>query len=298
LLKGLVKRETDGALYVDITYPGAKESQKKYILRNNETAFYLTYDLGLAYDRYKKYKFDRTIYVTDFRQIDHFKSLFYILNIFGYEFANSLKHLPFGVIRFGNEILATREGKVVLLEDLITKTIEKAKEEIDKRKTNGDPKKVGVGAIKYLVLKYEPMNDVSFTWETALSFDGNTGPYLQYSYARASSIIRKAKNFNKSNDKTKNKIYHDLTKEEIKLIKRISDFPDIILQAEKNLNPAIIANYSFSLAQVFNEFYHACPVLNDENKSEEAFRLRLVDSFRVCLQNALHLLGIEVMEEM
>lgn len=292
LEKGLAKREDDGAVYIELD--NNKEPVKKYILRSNQTASYITQDLGAAVERKKKYKFDKMIYVVDFRQEDHFKSLFKILKILGFDFTEEMHHLKFGTVKFGNEIQATRQGNVIFLEDVLKKTIEKAEEEIKKRKTKGDSKKVGVGAIKYIILKSEPKKDVEFSWESALSFEGNTGPYLQYSYARATSIIKKKKNYNKGNSKINLKDY-DFQKPETLLIKKISDFPEIVILAEKELNPAVIANYSHELAQIFNEFYHACPVIGDKN---EAFRLRLVDSFRTCLSNALHLLGIEVMNEM
>ncbi len=298
LEKGIAKREEDGAVYVEL-YNESKEPQKKYILRSNETASYITYDLGAALERYRKYKFDKMIYVTDFRQAGHFSALFSILKLMNYEFSDSLFHLPFGTVKFGNEIIATREGNIILLEDVLNKTIEKASEEIKKRKTKGDEKKVGVGAIKYIILKNEPIKDVHFSWETALSFEGNTGPYLQYSYARASSIIKKAnkKNFNKGNKKFNLKTYNFENSETL-LTKKISEFPDIVVQAGKTMNPSLITTYSFQLAQIFNEFYHNCPVISAKNKEQEAFRLRLTDSFRTTLNNALHLLGIETMEEM
>jgi arginyl-tRNA synthetase len=292
LEKGIAKREDDGAVYVELKNKNNNELHKKYILRSNETASYITQDLGAAVERFKKYNFDKMIYITDFRQASHFDSLFTILKLMGYDFADKMIHLPFGAVKFGNEIMATRTGDIILLEDVLKKTIEKASEEIKKRKTKGDPEKIGVGAVKYIILKNEPASDVQFSWETALNFEGNTGPYLQYSYARASSIIRKAKNFNKSNKKAKIK---NLTKQETELIKKISDFPEIIEKAGKSMNPSLIANYSFELAQIFNEFYHNNKVIGDK---EEAFRLKLVDSFRTCLKNALYLLGIEVMEEM
>ena len=286
--------------WISFYLPGQKEIQKKFILRSNQTASYITQDLGAAVDRNKNYKFDKMIYVTDFRQEGHFSALFTILKQLGYDFTPKLFHLGFGTVKFGNEIIASRTGNIILLEDVLNKTIEKAKQEIFKRKTKGDATKVGVGAIKYIILKNEPIKDVQFSWEAALSFEGNTGPYLQYSYARASSIIKKAKskNFDKSDWNVESKLQRPLVKEEISLVKKISDFPEIVITAGNKMNPALIANYSFELAQIFNEFYHNCPVLSDENKSEEAFRLRLVDSFRTCLKNSLHLLGIEVMDEM
>ena len=293
LKKGIAKRENDNAVYVQIDKNNPES--KKYILRSNGTASYITQDLGAAVERYKKYKFDKMIYVTDFRQADHFSALFSILKNLDFDFSEKMKHLGFGTVKFGNEIIASRTGNIILLEDVLNKTIEKAEQEIKSRKTKGDPTKVGVGAIKYIILKNEPVKDVQFSWETALSFEGNTGPYQQYSYARASSIIKKAKNFNKSKIDLKK---YSLTKEEISLIKKISDFPEVVISAGDKMNPALIANYSHELCQIFNEFYHNCPVINKDNVEQEAFRLRLVDSFRITLQNALHLLGIETMEEM
>lgn len=292
LKKGIAKREEGGAVYVELEIKNSKEKHKKYILRSNETASYITQDLGAAIERFKKYKFEKMIYVVDFRQSAHFDALFTILKLMKYDFADNMAHLPFGTIRFGNEIMATRKGDIILLEDVLKKTIEKAEQRIKKNKTKGDANKVGVGAVKYIILKNEPIKEVHFSWETALNFEGNTGPYLQYSYARASSIIRKAKNFNKNNKKIK---INDLTKQEIQLIKKISDFPEIVERAGKSMNPSLIANYSFELAKIFNEFYHNNKVIGDK---EEALRLRIVDAFRTCLKNALYLLGIETMEEM
>ena len=283
LERGIAHRE-DKAVYVELN------DQKKYILKSDETASYITQDLGAAVERAKKYKFNKMIYVVDFRQKQHFESLFSLLKLMKYDFAKNLIHLPFGTIKFGKEIMATRKGDIILLEHVLNKTIEKAKQEIKKRKTKGDPTKVGVGAIKYMILKNEPSRDVQFSWEQALSFEGNTGPYLQYSYARACSIIKKAKNFNKSQSKKKK-----LTNQEIELIKLISRFPQIVQNAGKQMNPALIATYCHELAQSFNEFYHSCKVLGDKS---EGFRLKLVNAFRTTLHNALHLLGIEVMEEM
>ncbi|MBR9704746.1 arginine--tRNA ligase [Candidatus Pacearchaeota archaeon] len=292
LKKGIAKQVDDGGIYFHPLKDNLEK--KKFILRNNKTASYITYDIGAAYERNKKYNFKKIIYITDLRQMEHFQSLFSFLKNMDYDFAKCMTHIPHGTLRFGNEIMATREGKVILLEDVLNKAIEKAKSEIKKRKTKGDPEIVGVGAIKYIVLNSSPQRDINFTWNQALSFEGNSGPYLQYSFARATSIIKKAKNFNKGDTKINLKNYK-FTTEELTLIKKISDFPQIIIKAESDLNPAIIANYSFQLAQIFNEFYHACPVLKT---NEEAFRLRLIDSFRTTLSNSLHLLGIEVMDEM
>jgi len=284
LKNGIAKSEKDGAVYAEI------DSQKKFILRSNQTASYITYDIGAAVERYKKYKFDKMIYVTDSRQADHFAKLFKILNLFGYDFSDKLVHLSFGTIRFENEIIATRKGDIILLEDVLNKTIAKARAEIKKRKTKGDAEKVGVGAIKYIVLKTTPAGEVHFSWEQALNFEGDSGPYIQYSYARASSIIKKAGEFNKSKINPNN-----LTSVENNLVKKILTFPEVVRKSGLSMNPSLIANYSFELAQIFNEFYHSCPVIGDKS---ESFRLSLVNAFRTVMKNSLFLLGIEVMEEM
>jgi len=284
LEKNLAKIESDGAVYVEFD-----ALPKKYVLRSNGTAAYITQDIGSAVERNKKYNFDKMIYVTDFRQELHFKQLSAILKKFGYDFSDKLVYVGFGTVNFGNEIMATRKGKIILLDDVLKKTIEKASQEIKKRKTGGDPEKVGVGAIKFAFLKNDPVRDVNFSWEQALNFEGESGPYLQYSYARASSILRKSK------IKPKHFEIPKLNEQEIALIKKIAEFPDVIKDAKDKLNPSLIANYSFSLSQIFNEFYHACPVIKSDN---EAFRLKLVDAFRIAIKNSLYLLGIEVMEEM
>jgi len=298
-----IDKET-GAVFMEF-----EKLPKKYILRSDGTASYMTYDIGAAVERYKKYKFDEMIYVTDFRQNLHFQQLFKILEMFGYDFSKKCKHIGFGTVNFGKEIMATREGKIILLEDVLKKTIEKAKEEIKKRKTNGDAEKIGVGAVKYAILRNEPIKDVEFSWEQALNFEGDSGPYLQYSYARANSILKKAEQFDsskiknsimslaasKKEEKIKTTEKGKITEQELALIKKIGEFPEVVKSAEKNLNPAIIASYSFQLSQTFNEFYHACKVIGEKSQD---FRLKLIKAFMITLKNALYLLGIEVMDEM
>jgi arginyl-tRNA synthetase len=288
--KGLAKTDKEsGAIYVEFD-----KLPKKFILRSNGTASYMTQDIAAAVERNKKYKFEKMIYVTDYRQMMHFQQLFEIIKKFGYDFSNKCYHVPFGTVNFGKEIIASRAGKIVLLEDVLKKTIEKANEEIKKRKTKGNAEKIGVGAIKYIIIKNEPQKDVEFSWDQALSFEGNTGPYLQYGYARASSIIAKAGKI------TNNiKIPEKLNEKEKQLVKKILDFPKVVRDAAEKLNPSLIANYSFELSQDFNGFYTSCKVINpEEGKEVEQFRLKLVEAFRIVLKNSLYLLGIEVMSEM
>lgn len=282
--KGLVKPDPSGAMYIEFD-----KLPKKFILRSNGTASYMTQDLAAAIHRYKTYKFEKMIYVTDYRQSLHFQQLFEILKKFNYDFGDKCHHVGFGTVNFGKEIIASRSGKIILLEDVLRKTIEKAKEEIKKRETKGDAESIGVASIKYAILRNEPQKDVEFSWDIAMKFEGETGPYLQYSYARASSILRKAVKIGKFEIPLKP------SKEEIALAKKIEEFPSIVADSAKKLDPSLIAHYSFALAQIFNDFYHACPVLDSE---EKAFRLKLVDAFRTTLKNSLYLLGIDVMEQM
>jgi len=294
LRKGLAKSEKDGAVYMEFE----KENlPKKYILRSNGTASYMTYDIGAAIERDKKYQFDKIIYITDFRQNLHFQQLFAIFKRFGYNFSDKCKHIGFGTVNFGKEIQATRTGNIILLEDVLKKTIEKAKAEIKKRKTKGDPEKIGVGAVKYIILRNEPIKDVEFSWDSALNFEGDSGPYIQYAYARASSIIEKAKKTKATKEsKTKVKI-EAIAEQETQLAKKIAEFPNIVKEVTEKFLPNLLASYSFHLAQAFNEFYHSCPVITADAETK-ARRLKLIDAFRTTIKNSLYLLGIEVMEEM
>lgn len=292
--KGLVKPDETGAMYVDFIESGKELMPKKFVLRSNGTASYMTQDIGASVSRYKTYKFEKMVYVTDYRQNLHFQQLFEILRKFGYDFSKKCSHVGFGTVNFGKEIIASRTGKIILLEDVLKKTIEKATQETKKRKTKGEPEKIAVGAIKYAILRNEPIKDVEFSWDAALKFEGDTGPYLQYSYARASSILKKAGK--KVNNKKQNKdIPEKLEQSELDLIKKIGDFPVLVKQSAEKLDPSLIAHYSFQLAQLFNDFYTKCKVIDGES---EKFRLKLIEAFRLTLKNSLYLLGIEVMEEM
>ena len=294
LRKNLAHSEKDGAVYVEFE----KENlPKRYILRKNGTASYITQDIGAAIERNKKYQFDKMIYVTDYRQQLHFQQLFAILRKFGQTFTDKCHHVPFGTVNFGKEILATRAGNIILLEDVLKKTIEKAKSEIKKRKTKGDPEKIGVGAIKYVILRNEPIKDVEFSWDVALNFEGDSGPYIQYAYARASSIIEKAKKESKKVKEAPSKKILGVLDQETQLAKKIAEFPNIVVEVTEKFLPNLLASYSFHLAQSFNEFYHSCPVIRAD-KETKARRLKLIEAFRKTIKNSLYLLGIDVMDEM
>ena len=291
--KKLVKK-SDGALIVDL---------EKYnlgvglIQKSDETTLYATRDITAAIERYKKYKFEKLIYEVGQEQTLHFKQVFKILELMGYKWNKNCVHVAHGLyLDKDGKKFATRKGKTIFMQDILDETIDLAKKALvsrdgsglSKAELDGRAKKIALGAIFYGDLKNSRQNNMIFDIQKFLSFEGDTGPYLLYSYARASSIVRRVKS------KKGMKII-DLKESEIKLLKKLDGFGGVVEKAYKNLAPNLIANYSYELAQIFNEFYHNCPVLGSV---EEGFRLKLVDSFRIVMKKSLGLLGIDVLEEM
>jgi arginyl-tRNA synthetase len=257
------------------------------LARSNGTGLYGLRDIAYTID---KSKFGKNIIVLGEDQKLYFEQISEVMKLLGYEIPKVV-HYSFVLIQEGKEIkkMSTRRGELVLLEEFFDEAIKKAEKEIKKRKTKGDAKKIAIAAIKYAMLRNDNDKNIIFSWDQSLNFEGESGPYLQYSYARASSILKKSKN------KSKLKIPDKFSKSEIELAKKIAEFPAIVEKASTKLSPNLIANYSFQLAQIFNEFYHANKVIGDEN---EIFRLKLVEAFRNTIKNSLYLLGIEVMEKM
>lgn len=286
-------RKSDGALIANL---------EKYDLgisvieKSDGATTYMLRDLATAIQRYKKYKFKEMIYQVGQEQKLYFKQLFKILELMGYEWAKNCIHVDHGLYLGKNgKKFSTRKGKTVFFEDVLNKTISFAEKEIKKRDKKISKKdlkektlKIAIAAIFYGDLKNNRRNNIIFDLKKFVSFEGDTGPYLQYSYARASSILRKTKNTDKL------KIY-DLEPQEIGLAKKLLEFPDVVVNAYRNLSPSLIANYSYQLAQVFNEFYHSCRVIGSK---QESFRLALVEAFRQILKNSFKLLGIKPLEEM
>jgi len=290
--KDLLKK-SQGAWIVDL---------KKYnlgvclIQKTDGTTLYATRDLATAIKRYEKYKFEKMIYEVGQEQKLYFKQIFKVLELMGYKWAKNCIHVEHGLyLDKDGKKFATRKGKTVLMTDILDKTISLTKKEIKKRfpkisKAELEKRalKVAIAAIFYGDLKNNRKNNIVFDLKKFTFFEGDTGPYILYSYARASSILRKAKS------QKKFKIL-DLSKEELELVKKLSQFSDTVLDSYEHLNPSLIANYSYQLCQKFNEFYNNCWVIDSEH---ESFRLALVESFRQVLKNAMSLLGITVIEEM
>ena len=293
LKSGLFKKRVDGAVVMDLTEDGLEE---KVLLRPDGTTVYMTQDLYLMKLKDADYSPDNSIYIVGNEQDYHFKVMFLILKKMGWK--QQLKHLSYGIVALPEGRMKSREGNVVNADDLIETVTRLAdKESVDRNKNiDGDElehrsRKIALAAIKYTLLKPNIFNDMVFDPKKSISFDGDTGPYLLYSYARASSILKKVETESKNQPKDIKKIDDS----EHELVKKISNFHEIMKRAADELNPSIVAHYSYDLAQTFNEFYHACPVINSDN---EDIRIKLVEAFRVVLRKSLYLLGIDVLEKM
>jgi len=287
---GKLFKDEEGRLVLNQENTGLERSMKSPVLvltRSDGTGLYPLRDLAYTIEKCKK---GRNILILGEDQKLYFEQLKQALLLLKKPYPEVV-HYSFVLLKDSGK-MSTRRGEVVLLTDFLKEAKEKAEQEISKRKTKGDAKKIAIGAVKYANLKNENNKNITFDWQSALNFEGDSGPYMQYSYARASSILRNAK----KTRKTKNKIaIKSLEEKEIQLIKKISEFQDNVERAAVQLNPSLIANYALQLAHSFNEFYHSCQVIGSES---EAFRLKLVKAFRITMKNSLYLLGIDAIEEM
>jgi arginyl-tRNA synthetase len=272
------------------------------ILRSDSTALYATEDLGLARQKFTDYpNLDRSLYVVDVRQSLHFQQLFKTLELAGYPWATRCQHVAYELVNLpGNVVMASRDGTVVLLEDLINEATERALQVV--REKNPDlseeqklmvAKAVGIGAIKYPMLSRESTKVVTFDWETALDFNGQAAPYIQYAYVRANSILRKAGKVLPGSIRPD----YPLSDAEVALVDLISRIPNEVQKAARDLKPLVITSLAFELAQAFNDFYGQCPVLQVEEPIRSS-RLRLVAAARQAIANSLVLLGITAPQAM
>ena len=298
-------RANGGAVVVKIDEKLGLKNEKFrvfVVLRSDNTALYATEDLGLAQQKFSDYpKLDRSLYVVDVRQSLHFQQLFKTLELAGYDWAKRCQHVAYELVNLpGNVVMASREGTVVLLEDLIKEATERALQVV--REKNPDlseeqkmnvARAVGIGAIKYPMLSRESTKVVTFDWDSALDFNGQAAPYIQYAYVRANSILRKA------GDALPESILpeYPLSDAEVALVDLISRIPNEIQKAARDLKPLVITTLAFELAQAFNDFYGQCPVLQVEEPIRSS-RIRLVAAARQALANSLALLGITAPQAM
>ena len=299
LKKGIFYKKEDGSVWIDLTEEGLDE---KIVLRSDGTAVYMTQDIGTAIERFKDFDLDELVYTVGNEQDYHFKVLFLILEKLGFEWAKNLYHLSYGMVDLPSGKMKSREGTVVDADDLMaemTKTAGDISQELGKLEGYSKEEKkslyktIGLGALKYYILKVDPKKRILFDPEESVDFAGNTGPFIQYTYARIQSILRKA-NFDYNQEISD----INLDEKEKELIKQIQLFTEIIQNAAQNHSPAIIANYTYDLVKIYNSFYQTVPILGCENEQEKIFRTQL--SFKVAeiIKTSFKLLGINVPERM
>ncbi|MBU2612318.1 MAG: arginine--tRNA ligase [Nanoarchaeota archaeon] len=289
--KKIFQKLKDGSVKFDLKNEGLGE---KYLLRADGTSLYITQDIYLAYLKQKEFHLTKSYYVVGNEQEYHFNVLFSILKKLKIPLTE-LRHISYGMVNLPDGKMKSREGTVVDADNLIEKVENLAKKEISKREKilkkelEKRGHKIALAAIKYMLLKIDIKKNLLFNPKESISLEGNTGPYLLYSYARANSIIKKSKKGEKKNYEI------DLEEKETELVLKINEFPEVVKKAHDSLDPSIVANYSYELAKIFNEFYHSMDVIGSE---KEDFRLDLVESFKNVLKNSLYLLGIDVLEKM
>lgn len=300
LEKGVFFRKEDGSVWCDL------ESEKlgeKLLLRRDGTSVYMTQDIGTAIQRYEDFGIDGMIYTVGNEQDHHFKVLFAILKKLGYKWAEQLYHLSYGMVDLPSGKMKSREGTVVDADDLISQMETTAKaisEELGKTDGIAESEKaelyhkIGMGALKYFILKVDPRKRMLFNPEESIDFQGNTGPFIQYTHARIQSLMRKAEEQGLDHSGT----YTELHEQERGLIQAILRFPEIVQEAAQEKAPSVIANYTYDLVKNYNSMYQQLSILNDENAAAVSFRVDLSRKTAVVIRNAMRLLGIGVPDRM
>ncbi len=304
LEEGIMERHDDGSVWADLTADGL---DNKLLLRADGTSVYMTQDIGTAKLRYRDYPIDKMIYVVGNEQNYHFQVLSILLDRLGFKWGKDLVHFSYGMVNLPNGRMKSREGTVVDADDLMADMVADAKKVIEER---GEIKKldgatpeevdtiaetVGMGALKYFLLKVDPRKNMTFNPEESIDFNGNTGPFIQYTYARIRSVLRKAA---ESGVATADYSAVKPGEREIALIQRLADFPSTVSEAGRTYSPALIANYAYDLVKEYNQFYHDCTILGEPDPAVRSLRLALSATTARTVKTALGLLGINVPERM
>ena len=304
LEEGIMERHDDGSVWADLTADGL---DNKLLLRADGTSVYMTQDIGTAKLRYRDYPIDKMIYVVGNEQNYHFQVLSILLDRLGFKWGKDLVHFSYGMVKLPNGRMKSREGTVVDADDLMADMVADAKKVIEER---GEIKKldgatpeevdtiaetVGMGALKYFLLKVDPRKNMTFNPEESIDFNGNTGPFIQYTYARIRSVLRKAA---ESGVETADYSAVKPGEREIALIQRLADFPSTMSEAGRTYSPALIANYAYDLVKEYNQFYHDCTILGETDPAVRSLRLALSATTARTVKTALGLLGINVPERM
>jgi len=299
---GIFYKKDDGSVWVDLT---DKNLDHKVLLRGDGTSVYITQDIGTAIQRHKDWPFNRLIYVVASEQNYHFKVLFQVLELIGVPWAKNLHHLAYGMVDLPDGKMKSREGTVVDADDLIDELVSLAKGEIRDKGREGEvedldatAEKIALGAINYYLLQPAPSKDITFIPARSISFTGNTGPYLQYTGARISSILRK---FQQREGEWSEGVFRPellTVKEEWELAKHLADYPNRVIQAAVELSPSVLAGYAYELSKTFNSYYHDNPVLHNEDPNLVVSRIQLVKAVKQVLSNCFELLAIPFLERM
>ena len=298
LIKGILFRKDDGSVWCDLTDEGLDQ---KLLLRSDGTSVYMTQDLGTAVQRFKDNDIQKLIYTVGNEQDYHFDVLFKILKKLGYNWAENLYHLSYGMVELPEGKMKSREGTVVDADDLMQEMYETAKEkaqELGKLENLSDSEKeksyetVGLGALKYFMLKVDPKKKMLFNPKESIDFNGNTGPFIQYTYARIQSLLSKAEY------KEQTVSEYAMNDSEKELVMNLSNFKEVVSKAAETLSPALVANYVYDLVKSYNSFYQNNPILNQDNENTKQFRLELSSLTGKTIKKGLSLLGIGTVDRM
>lgn len=301
--KGIFYRNDDGSVWADLSSDGLDQ---KLLLRADGTSVYMTQDIGTAALRFEEYPIDKMIYVVGNEQNYHFKVLSILLDKLGFAWGKDLVHFSYGMVELPEGKMKSREGTVVDADDLIEEMISTAREtseELGKLDSCSSEEAadiariVGLGALKYFILKVDPRKNMTFNPKESIDFNGNTGPFIQYTYARIRSVLRKAEELG-YRAQVQEQLADRLSDKELSLIKNLYEFPVVVKEAGNSYSPAVIANYVYELAKEYNQFYHDYSVLYETNSDLRDFRILLSDQTAKVIRMALYLLGIEVPERM
>lgn len=301
---GIFERQEDGSVWCDLTADGL---DRKLLLRGDGTSVYMTQDLGTAEQRFNEYNLDEHIYVVGNEQNYHFQVLKLILGKLGFSWADNIYHLSYGMVELPEGKMKSREGTVVDADDLLAAMYETAKEtsmelgKIDNLSSQEQDelfRMISLGALKYFILKVDPKKTMLFDPKESIDFNGNTGPFIQYTHARIKSILRKADEQGMPHSAADLSSEAELSPKEIRIIKILNTFPSKIAEAGAAFSPALIANYAYDLAKEFNQYYHDTPILREENKNVLSCRLVLVENIARVLSKAMSILGITLPERM
>ncbi len=298
LEKGIFYRKDDNSVWADLTADGLDQ---KLLLRTDGTSVYMTQDIGTAKLRFQDFPIDQMIYVVGNEQNYHFQVLSLLLDKLGFSWGKDLIHFSYGMVELPNGKMKSREGTVVDADELMDEMIATARK-MSEGRLKGVPEEemddvyriIGLGALKYFILKVDPRKNMLFNPQESIDFNGNTGPFVQYTYARIRSVLRKSDEADAATDITA----YEPNEKEIEIIQRIADFPSVVSEAGRTYSPALIANYVFELAKGYNQFYHDYSILKEENGVARAFRLHLSRTVADIIRRGFSLLGVEVPERM